>query len=135
MGVQASDHRHTILLVDDNDDLREAFVLLAAAMGLEAVAHGTAPEALDSLRRGLRPCLILLDLAMPEMDGFAFRREQLKDPELACVPVAVVSGLGTVVQSEARALGLTTFLRKPVDISELQTLFVERCAMAPSSQP
>ena len=131
----ASDHRHTVLLVDDNDDLREAFVLLAAAMELDAVAHGTAPEALEALRRGLRPCLILLDLAMPEMDGFAFRREQLKHPELACIPVAVVSGLGTVLQPEAQALGLTTFLRKPVDVSELRTLFVQHCGVDPSPQP
>ena len=125
--AHASDHRHTVMLVDDNDDLREAFVLLAAAMELDAVAYGSAPHALEALRGGLRPCLILLDLAMPEMDGFAFRREQLKDPELACIPVAVVSGVGTVVQSEARSLGLTTFLRKPVDISELRQLFVHHC--------
>ena len=125
--AHASDHRHTVLLVDDNDDLREAFVLLAAAMELDAVAYGNAPDALDALRGGLRPCLILLDLAMPEMDGFAFRREQLKDPELACIPVAVVSGVGTLVESEARSLGLTTFLRKPVDISELRRLFADHC--------
>jgi len=133
--AQASDHRHTVLLVDDNDDLREAFVLLAAAMNLDAVAHGSAPDALKALQQGLRPCLILLDLAMPEMDGFAFRREQLKDPELACIPTAIVSGVGTLRQSEARSLGLTTFLRKPVDLSEVRQLFVEHCGSHPSSRP
>ena len=133
--AQASDHRHTVLLVDDNDDLREAFVLLAAALELDAVAHGNGPDALEALRRGLRPCLILLDLAMPEMDGFAFRREQLKHSELACIPVAVVSGVGTVLQSEARALGLTTFLRKPVDISDLRQLFVAHCGTDSAPRP
>ena len=129
--TQASAHRHTVLLIDDNDDLREAFVLLTAAMNLDAVACSSGHAGLEALRDGLRPCLILLDLAMPDMDGFAFRREQLKDADLACIPVAVVSGVGTLLQHEAKALGLTTFLRKPVDVTELLQLFVDHCGAQP----
>ena len=129
--VRASEHRHTVMLIDDNDDLREAFVLLTATMNLDAVACSSGHAGLEALRDGLRPCLILLDLAMPDMDGFAFRREQLKDPELACLPVAVVSGVGTLLQHEAKTLGLGTFLRKPVDISELMQLFVDHCGAQP----
>jgi CheY-like chemotaxis protein len=132
--AQASEHRHTVLLIDDNDDLREAFLLLTATMNLDAVACGTGHAGLAALRDGLRPCLILLDLSMPDMDGFAFRREQLKNPELACIPTAVVSGVSTLMQTEANALGLTTFLRKPVDVNEMLQLFVDHCG-AQSRQP
>jgi CheY-like chemotaxis protein len=129
--AQASEHRHTVLLIDDNDDLREAFVLLTATMNLDAVALSSGHAGLESLRDGLRPCLILLDLSMPDMDGFAFRREQLKDPQLARIPTAVVSGVSSLMQTDARTLGLTTFLRKPVDVNELMQLFVDHCGAQP----
>jgi CheY-like chemotaxis protein len=129
--AQSSDHHHVVLLIDDNDDLREAFVMLTAAMNLDAVACGSGREGLDVLRNGLRPCLILLDLAMPDMDGFAFRRQQLQDPELADIPTAVVSGASTFLQPQASGLGLTTLLTKPVQIDELLRLFADHCGTEP----
>jgi CheY-like chemotaxis protein len=69
----------------------------------------------------------VLDLAMPEMNGFEFRRAQLADPTLADVPVAVMSGGGWATEADARKLGLTTFLRKPVDPDELLRVFTSHC--------
>jgi two-component system response regulator MprA len=118
-----------VLLVEDDYDTREAFAALIENVGLDAVAVTNGREAFEQLRGGLRPCVIVLDIAMPEMDGFAFRREQLKDPVLAAIPVTVVSGAGWAVEREARSLGLTVFLRKPIELDELLALFKDRCGM------
>ena len=129
-------HRHAVLLIEDHDDLRDAFVTLAEGHGLEAVACRDGQEALTRLRDGLRPCLILLDLAMPGMNGLAFRQEQLRHPDLARIPVAVISGTGRHPEKQAELLGLTRFLRKPIDIDELLQLFADHCgAAAPTCPP
>jgi len=114
-----AEHRHGVLLVEDDYDTREAFTAILESIGLAVVGAANGREALEQLWGGLRPCLIILDIAMPEMDGYAFRRAQLADPTLADIPVAVVSGAGWAVEREARALGLTTFLRKPIDPDQL----------------
>ena len=128
-------HRHAVLLIEDHDDLREAFVALAETHGLEPIACCDGHEALGHLRGGLRPCLILLDLAMPGMNGLAFRQEQLRDPALADIPVAVISGTGRFPQKQAEMLGLTRFLRKPIEMTELLQLFADHCDAAPSICP
>jgi CheY-like chemotaxis protein len=81
----------------------------------------------EQLRGGFRPCLVVLDMAMPEMDGYSFRRAQLADPELVNIPVAVVSGAGWAVERDARALGLKTFLRKPIDPDQLLAAIDGHC--------
>ena len=128
-------HRHSVLLIEDNADLREAFVALAAAAGLKPVACADGHEALQQLKDGLQPCLILLDLAMPGMNGLAFRQEQLKDPNLADIPVAIVSGTGRLQEKQAELLGLTRFLRKPIEIDEILQLFADHCGAAPPVCP
>ncbi len=113
------EHRHGVLLVEDDYDTRDAFIAILESLGLAAVGAANGREALEQLWGGLRPCLIILDMAMPEMDGYAFRRAQLADPTLSDIPVAVMSGAGWAVERDARALGLTTFLRKPIDPEQL----------------
>ena len=116
---------HAVLLIEDNDDLREAFAALAEIAELEPVACTNARDGLEWLKHGLRPCLILLDLAMPGMNGLAFRREQLKDPELAAIPVVVCSGTGFIPRKQTELTGIARFLRKPTDIKDLLQLFIE----------
>ncbi len=127
-----STHRHLVLLVEDDHVTRDLFGALARSIGLNAVSAENGRIAMRVLRTRLRPCLIVLDLSTPETDGFAFRREQLADPALAAIPVAVLSG-GDVVEAEARTLGLTCFLRKPVDPVELLKQFAEHCT--PTTSP
>lgn len=128
--VEQSEHRHAVLLVEDDHDTREAFAALAEALGLDAVVASNGREALDQLRTGLRPCVIMLDMALPVMDGFAFRREQLADSTIADIPVVVMSGGGWATEADARKLGLTVFLRKPVDSDELVKAFSDHCGVA-----
>ena len=127
MANEGRTHRHAVLVVEDDHDTREAFTLLAASVGLDVVPVENGRAALRMLRDGLRPCLIVLDMAMPEMDGFEFRRQQLADPTLAELPVAVMSGGGWATEADARKLGLTLFFRKPVEPAELLRAFTDHC--------
>ena len=80
-----------ILVVDDDADSRTLLELALSTSGFAVATAINGHEALASARRCL-PQLILLDLAMPVMDGFTFRTEQLRDTALAGIPVICVSG-------------------------------------------
>ena len=92
--------------------------------GYEAHAVANGREALEYLHDAERPELILLDLMMPVMDGWAFRREQRNDPGLADVPVVVLSALDAARVSE---IGAIEFLEKPLDFDRLLELVRRYC--------
>ena len=98
-----------VLVVDDNTDLRDGMVAWIEDHGFQAVAAANGVEALAYLSRGLRPCLIVLDLRMPEMDGWEVLRRLKGQGELSAIPVVVVSA------EEDRPRDVTYFLRKPFD--------------------
>ena len=119
-----------VLVIDDDADIRFAAVMLLQSDGYTAVAAENGREALRLLRRGVRPQLILLDLRMPVMDGFAFRAAQLADPALARIPVVVVSADGARVPKAAKELRAVAAVEKPVDGDELLGVVNEFCAAA-----
>jgi CheY-like chemotaxis protein len=119
-----------VLVIDDDADIRFAAVRLLQSDGYTAVAAENGREALGLLRRGVRPQLILLDLGMPVMDGFAFRAAQLADPAIARIPVVVVSAEGPRVPKAAKELRAVATIEKPVDGDELLDLVNEFCAAA-----
>jgi DNA-binding response OmpR family regulator len=80
-----------ILVVDDDNDSRTLLQMVLATSGYDVETAINGRDALDSARRR-PPRLILLDLAMPVMDGFTFRSEQLRDELLSAIPVICVSG-------------------------------------------
>ena len=106
-----------VLLVDDDRDLREAVAELLRGEGFEPVCAANGKEALDYLVAGERPRLILLDLAMPTMDGERFRVEQLKRPGWDSIPVVLVSSR-TDTPYLARRLHCD-YLTKPFDVGAL----------------
>src|SRR4051794_37746057 len=83
-----------VLLVEDNDATREAVSLILESDGYQVMTAANGRKALDRLRGGARPDLILLDLMMPVMDGWQFRAEQRRDQVLADIPVIVCSAAG-----------------------------------------
>jgi DNA-binding response OmpR family regulator len=103
-----------VLVVDDDPDSR---ALLELALSMSGYAVVTAANGLDALRTARRtvPHLILLDLAMPVMDGFAFRAEQLRDEALASVPVICVSGRHDA-EAAARKMRVADCIPKPFDL-------------------
>jgi CheY-like chemotaxis protein len=111
--------RGSVLVVDDDDDIRETVVELLRDEGYEAEGAANGREALDRLRAATRePDLILLDLLMPVMDGEQFREEQVKDPRLAAIRTVVISANFQVRETAAR-MGVTGYIRKPVDLDVL----------------
>jgi CheY-like chemotaxis protein len=108
----------TILLVEDDFDVREALVETLRDRGYEVQAAGDGEQALKALRGGLRPGLILLDLMMPRMSGSEFRMIQRTDPELSRYPVVLLSADGRM-EEKAQTLKVDGAIRKPIDLDEL----------------
>lgn len=101
-----------ILIVDDEAFIRLYLEEVLADEGHEVLSAANGAEALRLLREGPRPDLILLDLMMPVMNGWEFRGAQATEPDLAGIPVVILSGAGDV-QAEARRLGVAAFVTKP----------------------
>src|SRR5262245_3958654 len=111
--------RHkTILLVEDDHDIRDALGQILEEEGYRVYGAGNGREALDFLASSPVPSLILLDLMMPVMNGWQFREEQLKDKRLAPVPVIVISA-DPNLQPKASTLNAAAILRKPIALDDL----------------
>ena len=122
-----TDAAHTVLLVEDDDDMRGAYAAYLEGAGYTVVEAANGHEALEFLRGSAeRVCLILLDLFMPRMNGWTFRAEQLRDPRIAAIPIVVVSA-GSRTDRNAAALGARAHLQKPVDMDALVALVGAHC--------
>ena len=109
----------TVMVIEDDADIADAILSMLEDHGLGAVLAANGQEALDKLRGAHpRPDVILLDLMMPIMDGWEFRRVQRGDPELADIPVVLLSA-DNRVQSVADELAAVSWLKKPVDLRSL----------------
>jgi CheY-like chemotaxis protein len=128
-GRSTTDHHHTILLVDDDPDARAGVAELLRLDGHEVTEAADGQEALDRLRSGPRPCLVLLDLNMPGTSGWRFRALQLRDRAIADVPVVALSGHAGLEQ-QTRVLGLDGCLTKPLDFDKLPAVIRRTCRMA-----
>jgi CheY-like chemotaxis protein len=102
-----------ILVVDDDADLRETLQMLLEDSGFVVAASPNGRVALDHLRDGGRPSLILLDLMMPEMNGWQFLGHVRADGALASIPVVVMTA------RKAAELPMEDVLYKPFDSDEL----------------
>jgi CheY-like chemotaxis protein len=108
----------TILIVEDDFDVRESLseALRDEGYAIECAVDGE--QALEYLRKGGRPGLILLDLMMPRMSGSEFRMVQKVDPQLQHLPVVLLSADGAM-EEKAKALQTDGALRKPIDLEQL----------------
>jgi CheY-like chemotaxis protein len=112
-------HRHTVLIIDDDADILDAFTLSLTLADVVAHAVSSGREALNLLERGLRPCALLLDIRMPGMDGWQVWEELHKSAlEVAAIPVIFVSA-ETPDRARAEAAGVAAWLQKPVGVKEL----------------
>lgn len=102
-----------ILVVDDERDIRDTIAELLADEGYAVEEAGDGAEALKKAR-ACHPVVVLLDLMMPGMNGWEFRARQRGDPELASIPVIVLSALGKVPGVDAAA-----YLQKPFGLEDL----------------
>jgi CheY-like chemotaxis protein len=101
-----------VMIIDDDDHLREAVSLLLEDHGYDVHRCADARDALNQLAQGASPDVILLDLMMPHMDGWEFRIEQRRDAKWANIPVVALSADAS---AKARAIDAQAYLSKPVD--------------------
>ena len=115
-----------ILIVEDDADVRASLADFLALEGYRVAEAANGREALELLRSIGPPCIILLDLMMPIMNGWEFREQQQQDPQLAGIPVAVVTGVRNTVDRIA-ALNPVGYFQKPVDLNALLTTVATYC--------
>jgi CheY-like chemotaxis protein len=113
-----------VLIVEDDDDVREFMELLVSTSGYETMTARDGAEALAMMRQR-RPCMVLLDLQMPRMDGWQFRERQLQDMALANVPVVCVTAFFDPEQV-SRRLGLRC-IPKPADFPSVIDAVASTC--------
>jgi len=121
-----------LLVIDDDHDIRLSLQDALEVEGYRVITASDGREALEYLRQGLRPALILLDLMMPVVSGWDFLAQQRADPALASIPVVIVSGQGLSVHDVAE-LGVAGYLPKPMDLDALLNT-VSRFVALPETQ-
>jgi CheY-like chemotaxis protein len=111
-------HRKSVLIVDDDADIREILAETLMERGFEVATAINGRDALQVLRRMAdRPSVILLDLMMPIMDGYGFLEQRSLDPALASIPLAIVTaGHGVDHDRLGDALPI---IPKPFDVVRL----------------
>ena len=107
-----------ILIVDDDEDIRDVIMMLLTRSGYEADVASDGLAALDAIRARGRPALVLLDLRMPNMSGPEFIAAVQKDPLLRTIPIVVLTGDAVAVQS-VEGLGVQGYISKPFDYVDL----------------
>jgi len=132
MGDASSPHRCSVLVVEDDADIREMLRIALRAEGYEVSSVSNGREALDHLRSHAETCVILLDLMLPVMDGMHFRSVQLHDRSLAWIPVILISGAPDN-DRRARELGARRLVRKPLDLDEVKQAL--RSVGCPQTRP
>jgi len=114
--------RHSVLVVDDEASVRSLFVDALEESGHKVAIAVDGAAALDQLRDGRLPCVVLSDVRMPRMDGFELSRAVGRDPQLASIPIVLLTG--------DRILSFTSPARdKPFSVTELDALVQESCSL------
>jgi CheY-like chemotaxis protein len=115
-----------ILLVDDEPDIRASLKDVLESEGYRVVAASNGREALDRLHDMPRPCLILLDLMMPVMNGWEFAEALEADAGLSAIPIVIVTAFSR--EMERRKITTRDVLGKPVDLDRLSSVVKRFCS-------
>jgi len=109
-----------VLIVEDNNDIREMVSLMVGSMGYRTYTASTGKEGLIQLRAQV-PDIVLLDLMMPEMDGFEFCRVIQADPTLP-TPHIIITSAKDALEDKVKGLelGAADYLTKPFNLTELK---------------
>jgi CheY-like chemotaxis protein len=124
-GLEDGPRNPPVLIVEDDEATREMLRYLVESVRRPVVTAANGLEALEHLRNGIRPCLILLDLMMPVMDGCAFDHELARDLQLSRIPTIVITAFPERATGLARRLSV---VQKPVEIDEILALVKQYAA-------
>jgi CheY-like chemotaxis protein len=111
-----------VLVVEDDPDMQVILAEILRFAGHSVQCAGNGLQALECMAEGWHPQLIVLDIVMPVMDGFAFLRRKMASRELGQIPVVVVSAT-----AEPPIEGVRRVLRKPIEPQEL-IVAVDHCS-------
>lgn len=106
----------SILIVEDDLDIRTTLKQILEFEGYSVFTATNGKEGLEELGKIPRPCVILLDMMMPIMNGWEFMKAQKEDVLLATIPVVIVSAAGERASSTPGAAG---FIKKPIELNHL----------------
>ena len=113
-----------VMLVEDDAESRTDLAELLQLEGYKVVAFANGAEALDHLVQSSPPHLIVMDIRMPIMDGSRFRLAMLRDPQLAKIPVVIVTAFEPPPVASLSALRV---LRKPINVTALLATIRDNC--------
>ena len=116
-----------VLVVEDDEDIRADLAAILRVKGFAVDEAANGKEALARLQGGARPCVIVLDLMMPVMNGWELRAAMLGEGNLSAIPVVVVSGKGRIAPDEEATLAPAAVLVKPFELTELLELVARYC--------
>lgn len=130
--------RGPILLVEDDADIREALLAFFEMNGLEVQAATNGKEALEAVSQPPRPSIILLDMAMPIMDGHRLLTARKQSEALREVPVLILSAGMAAMSPRDRAryastYGVAAFVKKPADAAQVLELVRRHALRAPEA--
>lgn len=114
-----------VLIVEDDADTRESLVAVLEGEGYAVREAEDGAEALRVLRSSA-VCIVLLDIFMPTMNGWAFLDEQRRDPALAAIPVVVITADARAAENAARR-GVVAAMTKPADLDRLLAVVAQPC--------
>ena len=117
----------SVMIVEDDEDIRADLVSILRVKGFNVTEANNGKDAIAKLRDGARPCLIVLDLMMPVMNGWELRAAMIADAALAAIPVVVVSGKGRITADEEQTLKPAAVLVKPFELADLLALVARYC--------
>ncbi len=120
----------TILVVEDDEDIREAIGEILLEEGYDVALAENGQEALEKLAELQRPCLLLVDLVMPEMDGLDLMAALSKNDRLATIPVVVMSA----APHPERVVN-TTVVKKPIDLNIMLQIVRDHCCGQSGPEP
>lgn len=107
-----------VLVIEDDTSIRELLAELLDTEGYIVKSSSNGVEGLKELESGFIADLIIVDLMMPVMDGYAFRTEQMKNPLWAKIPTLVMSAEANA-REKLKPYKVTAFLSKPVELEVL----------------
>ena len=122
---------HKVLIVEDDEGVREVLREALEDEGYWVGCAADGEEALRMLRAEPAPCLVLLDLVLPGLNGWQLREKQLADPFLAQFPVVVLTATSTL---EAAAISADAWLKKPAPLEEVLATVARFCTPADFSR-
>jgi DNA-binding response OmpR family regulator len=120
--ASSSHEQQRLLIIDDNDDWRRILGIYLGRQGYEVLTAPSGAEGLE-IARSREPHLVVLDLVLPDTDGFTVCQELADAPETCGIPVIIVSGMEhNDIVRRARLAGCLFFVQKPYDPNALLVL-------------